>query len=197
LEETRAQLDKAKRLSQTLPTIDLASDKDLEELGKEWPDVAQSLKAVASKLGAQVAQHNASISQSLLAAQENQARALETEIAELDEASKNEQRAIVQRQVPDVDQIVRDPKFGAWLTAQTPGVRAMINSPHAGDNITLFKLYKGATQAAPSNKDKLAEFAELPSKGGATKAASLKDDPNADPTEFWKDFETQQKQSRK
>lgn len=182
LDETRRQLQAAQQNSTKMPEFKLPLDKSIEEVEREYPEIAAYVKVMQAQVQQQVAAHNASMTKPLIDAQAAQVAALTAEQNQYVEDIKNIERQRVRLAVPDVDTIVKDPNFGQWLDAQSPGVRSLISSPDADDNITLFSMYKGSRPVV--KKKDLSEHVELPTKGKVNLAQQT-DDENVDPVDLW------------
>lgn len=182
LEETRRQLQNAQATSTKMPTLNLTPDKSLEEVEREYPELASYVKAMAAQLQQQVAAHNQSISKPLIDAHNAHVNAMTEEQQAIIDSHKDAERQRVRAAVPDVDAIVAQPEFRNWLTNQSPGIQALVHSASADDNITLFSMYKGSRPQPP--RKSLADHAELPAKGKTAVVAQAEDE-NVDPVDLW------------
>lgn len=182
LEETRRQLQNAQATSTKMPALNLTPDKSMEEVEREYPEVAAYVKAMSAQLQQQVAAHNQSISKPLIDAHNAHVNAMTEEQQAIIDGHKDAERTRVRKAVPDVDVIVQQPEFRNWLEAQAPGIQSLVHSPSADDNITLFSMYKGSRPVVP--RKNLADHAELPVKGKTAVAVQTEDE-NVDPVDLW------------
>lgn len=180
LEDARAKLAAAEQAGKQAPRIELPTDASLDDLKKDFPDLANWLEKSLNTLAQQTVRHNQDMLQPLKDAVNAQTNALAETINEATQQDREAARRQVLQVVPDAAEIARSEPFQQWLAAQSPGIQSMIRSTEPSDNITLFRLYKGSQ---PNPSDRLKDHAELPKKGGVVVTGS--DDDVQDPLVFW------------
>ena len=180
LDETRAKLAAAEAAGQQVPKFVLPEDATIDEIRKDFPDMAAWLEKTAIAISEQSARHNQAMLNPLREAVQVQANALAETVNEATADDVARARQQVLQVVPDAAETARSEAFQSWLSQQSPGIQRLRASKDPSDNITLFTLYKGSL---PKPSDKLKLHAELPKKGGAVIPAS--DDDIDDPTVFW------------
>lgn len=180
LNSARQQLEQAERAQSQAPKFVLPADATLDEVKKDFPDLAEWLEKSIQSLAQQTAQHNQSVLNPLRQAVEVQTNALAETVQTANDEDYQAARNEVLRVVPDAAVISKSEGFQSWLTHQSPGIQNLIRSREPSDNITLFTLYKGTL---PKAADRLKDHAELPKKGGQVIQTS--DDDVQDPLTFW------------
>jgi DNA repair exonuclease SbcCD ATPase subunit len=161
----------------TGPTADEIAGMDDDELAQEWPEVAAALKRRE---------------QQLLSRIEERLNPLQERFQqqEIEQVKQRELSRLAQIH-PDYQQVVSNPGFRQWLSAQPQAVQSIASSMSADDNIALLNLYKqarGATKPTQrQGKPALKDQAEIPRKGAGRAAM----DPNsADPVALFNQIAT-------
>jgi hypothetical protein len=180
LEQTRAKLAAAEQAGSQVPKFELPKTANIDEMRKDFPEIAEWLETAVAALAEQTNRHNQAVLNPLREAVQVQTNALATTVNEANSDHVEQARQQVLRVVPDAAEIARSTEFANWLSHQSPGIQKMRRSEDPSDNITLFTLYKGSR---PKPSDKLKEHAELPKKGGSVVQQS--DDDVDDPMVFW------------
>jgi len=169
------------------PTADEIAGMTDEELEQEWPELAAALKRREQQLERKFDERLSPLQQQL-----EQQREFERQQQE--QHARQQELGRLAQVHPDYQQVVSNPAFKQWLSAQPPGVQQIASSMSADDNIALLNLYKTATgkPAKPAGnrsqgKPALRDQAELPRRG-AGRAAS--DPNNADPVELFTQIAT-------
>jgi hypothetical protein len=156
--------------------------KTFEEVERDWPDVAEFVRAHVREAMTQI---STTVDQRLQPIQQS---VTQFSAREQREQIALERQALAQAH-PDFIQVNTSTDFETWLTQQPDWVHGLRRSYSAVDNIKLLNLYKAerglpvasqrqATPQAPARAD-LSAHAELPRKGQGGKPQTAPDDPEA------------------
>ncbi|MCE9775588.1 hypothetical protein LZ645_11595 [Shewanella algae] len=174
---------KGKGGEEQAPSAEQLSGMSMAEIEQEFPEIA-------ALINAKLEQAVKPLTEQLTPLQEHRQR---LEQRDHEDFIQSQYQQLAQAH-PDYQQASADPRFGQWLSMQSPGVQQMANSDLASDNITLLNQFKADTgfgkatpEAQPQQpngkgKNSLSDFAELDRKG-ASRASAEPDD--VDPVAFF------------
>lgn len=156
LEQYRKQLqqrqptDQSQGQPETAKTSDDSIQVDLKTFQEDFPEVYAAMRALQNQEVTAIKQDF----QSKLSQIEQQLQGVSQPIQELaadrETQFKQSQLATLAAVHPDYEQIQGSNHFWQWIDQQTPGVRALVSSTAAEDNIALLNFYKQQNGVMPT-----------------------------------------------